>query len=155
MPDSASTENSQARRSSRLLTSQDIPWRVRVRVLALWLLTMLLSIIILVAHSPFGSQVTLQVGDVALTDVTSPREVTYVSEILTQQRRDLAANAVPDIYDQPQARIGRQQLALASQILDFIGTVRSDGYADLKTKADYLKAIVAVKLPSLVRLPAP
>jgi len=160
MPGSASTEKTQARRSSHLLTSQDIPWRVRVRVLVLWLLTMLLGIIILVAPSPSGGQVALQVGDVALADVTSPREVTYVSEILTKQRRDLAANAVPDVYDQPQARIGRQQLALASQILDFIGTVRSDGYADLRTKAGYLKAIVAVDLPAeeisrTLTMPAP
>ena len=59
------------------------------------------------------------------SDVMAPRQVTYVSEILTKQRHDLAANAVPEVYDPPQARIGRQQLTLANQILDFIASVRS------------------------------
>ncbi|MCX7670586.1 MAG: hypothetical protein N2439_11005, partial [Anaerolineae bacterium] len=80
-------------------------------------------------------------------DVFAPRQVTYVSEVLTRQRRELAANSVPEVYDPPQARIGRQQLMLTNQILDFIGSVRADSYADLPTKASYIKAIAAIDLP--------
>ncbi len=132
------------------MTSQDIPWRARGRGLALWLVTALLSIVILVVRLPLSGQVTLQVGDVAPADVVAPRQVTFVSELLTQQRRDLAANAVTDVYDPIQARIGRQQLTLANQILDFIGTVRSDTYADLPAKAAYLRALKGVDLPAEV-----
>jgi putative nucleotidyltransferase with HDIG domain len=129
------------------MTSQDIPWRVRWRGLALWLGTVLLSIVILVVRLPFSGQVTLVVGDVAPADVVAARQVAYVSEILTQQRRDLAANAVQDVYDPIQARIGRQQLTAANQLLDFIGTVRSDPVAGLPAKAGYLRALKGVELP--------
>ena len=57
----------------------------------------------------------------------------------------MAANAVPDVYDPPQARIGRQQLTLAGQILEFISTVRSDSYADAAAKAADLKAIAGLE----------
>ncbi|MGC8782089.1 MAG: hypothetical protein ACP5UQ_14605, partial [Anaerolineae bacterium] len=126
---------------------EDIPWRARARVLSLWLAASLLSIVVLVMPTPFSGQVQLQVGDVAPYDVFAPRQVTYVSEVLTRQRRELAANSVAEVYDPPQARIGRQQLTLTNHILDFIGSVRADSYADLPTKASYIKAISAIDLP--------
>ena len=42
----------------------------------------------------------------------------------------MAANAVPDVSDPPQPRIGRQQLILAAQIIESIGTVRNDSSTD-------------------------
>ena len=96
---------------------------------------------------PFTGQVTVAEGEVAQRDIVAPRQITFVSEILTQQRRDMAANAVPDVYDPPQPRIGRQQLTLAGQILESIGTVRSDSHADAATKAAYLTAISGLNLP--------
>ncbi len=128
------------------MRSQDIPWGARVRVLMLWLITVSLSVVTLVAPLPFSGQVMLQVGDVATADVTSPRQITYVSQILTEQRRALAANAVQDVYDSRQVRIGRQQLTLANRILDFIGTVRSDSYADMPAKTTCLRAIAGLDL---------
>lgn len=134
-------------RAAHRLASQDIPWSVRARVLGLWLAVGWLSIVILVAPMPFSGQVQLQVGDVAPYDIFAPRQVTYVSEVLTKQRRDLAANAAPEVYDPPQTRIGRQQLTLATHILDFIASVRADSYADLPTKAAQIRAISALDLP--------
>jgi hypothetical protein len=132
------------------MTSQDIPWADRLRVLAIWALFLVLATVVLAAPLPLGGQVRLQEGDVARTDVVAPRQVTYVSEILTQQRRESAANAVLDVYDPPQARIGRQQLTLANQILDFIVTVRSDLQIDNPTKIAYLDAISQVDLSPAV-----
>jgi len=129
------------------MRSQQIPWPARLRVLGLWFLTGLLCLVFLLLPLPFSGQVQLHEGEVAPADVTAPRQITYVSEILTQQRRDLAANAVPDLYDPPQARVGRERLALASKILDFIGSVRSDGYADPPSKATALAAITGLELP--------
>jgi putative nucleotidyltransferase with HDIG domain len=123
-----------------------VTWQARARVLLVWLATLLICTLVLVAPLPFTGQVLIQAGEVARTDVTAPRRVTYVSEILTAERHDKAAAAVPDVYDPPQARIGRQQLNLANRILDFIASVRSDSYADLTTKAGYLAAINGLKL---------
>lgn len=134
-------------RLPRHMTSQDIPWQARVRVLIIWLVAGLITMTILLARFPASGQVQLQVGDVAPADVIAPRQVTYVSEILTRQRRDLAANAVPEVYDPPQARIGRQQLSLASHILDFVGSVRADSFTDLPAKASQIRAISGIDLP--------
>lgn len=123
-----------------------IPWRARVQVLAVWAITLALMTGLLVIRLPVTGQVVLRVGDVAPRDIVAPRQVTYISEILTEQRRALAANSVPDVYDPPQARIGRQQLTLAGQILDFINSVRADGYADRVLKASYLQAITRLNL---------
>ncbi len=144
----------------RLLNSQDIPWPARLRVLLVWLIAVALMVLILVVRLPVSGQVQVQVGDVAQRDVAAPRQVTYVSEVLTEQRRTMAANAVPDVYDPPQARVGRQQLTLANQILDFIASVRSDSYAEVTRKAEYLAAINRLNLsPQVVNrilsLPGP
>lgn len=131
----------------------------RARGLLIWLITALLSIVILVLRLPLSGQVELQVGDVARSDVTAPRQITYISAIRTQQAREAAAKAVSEVYDPPQARIGRQQLTLANHILDFIATVRSDGYADVETKTTYLRAISSLELSAetigrIIALPA-
>ncbi len=142
------------------LTSEDIPWPARARVLGIWALTVLAVTAILVTRLPLAGQVRVQEGEVAARDVVAPRQVTYVSTILTEQRRAMAANAVPDIYDPPQPRVGRQQLALASQIIDFVTAVRSDSFADGATKTANLQAVTALNLSSavyarIVAMPAP
>ena len=130
----------------RPLRSQDIPWPARARVLAVWLIAGLAVILILVAPVPFTGQVTIEDGEVAQRDTVAPRQTTFVSQVLTQQRRDMAANAVPDVYDPPQPRIGRQQLTLAAQMIEAIGTVRNDRLADTAAKATRLTAISGLNL---------
>lgn len=137
----------QTPRTPRRLGSEDIPWLARARVLVIWVAMGLLSIVALVMPLPFTGQVQLQAGDVAPADVFAPRQVIYVSELLTKQRRDLAANSVTEVYDPPQARIGRQQLTLTNHILEFIGSVRADSFSDLPGKVAQIKAISAVDLP--------
>jgi hypothetical protein len=126
--------------------SQDIPWPARARVLSIWLISVVLVILILVARLPFSGQVTVQEGDVATRDIVAPRQITYASEILTEQRKTIAASAVPEAYDPPQTRIGRERLALAGQILAYMDAVRSDSYADLQTKTAYIKAVSGLNL---------
>jgi putative nucleotidyltransferase with HDIG domain len=138
---------SQPPRMRRHMAPQDIPWPARARVLTLWLVVGVLSLVILVVRLPLAGQVELREGDVASADVIASRQVTYVSESLTKQRRDLAANAVPEIFDPPQARVGRQQLNLANRIVEFIGSVRADSYSDLAAKVAQIKTITAIDLP--------
>ena len=124
----------------------DVPWRMRGRVLAVWFASLAICTLILVMPLPFSGQVLVRVGEVATTDIAAPRNITYVSQVLTTERQNMAASQVAEVYDGVQARIGRQQLGVASQILDFISSVRSDTYADLATKVRYLGAITGVKL---------
>jgi len=138
---------SQPPRLRRHMTPQDIPWPARARVLTIWLIMGILSLLALVVRLPLAGQVELRVGDVASADVIAPRQVTYVSDSLTKQRRDLAAKAVPEVFDPPQARVGRQQLNLANRVVEFIGSVRADSYSDLAAKAAQVKTITAIDLP--------
>ena len=138
---------SQPPRLRRHMTPQDIPWPARARVLTIWLIVGVLSLLVLVVRLPLAGQVELRVGDVASADVIAPRQVTYVSESLTKQRRDLAAKAVPEVFDPPQARVGRQQLTLANRVVEFIGSVRADSYSDLAAKAAQVRTITAIDLP--------
>jgi cyclic-di-AMP phosphodiesterase PgpH len=127
----------------------DIPWPNRVRVLIAWAIAIFLAVAILVVRVPLGGRVALQVGYVSTRDIEAPRKATYVSQILTQQRRDLAANAVADVYDPPQTRVVRQQLALANRILDSIAAARSEsGLVDLATRVSQIEETTSIGLPS-------
>lgn len=132
--------------ADRLPNPQAISWPARLRALLVWVIAATLMVLILVVRLPVSGQVQVQVGDVAQRDVAAPRQTTYISEVLTEQRRAMAVNAVPDVYDPPQARVGRQQLTLANQILDYIASVRSDSYAELTLKTEYLTAISRLNL---------
>jgi cyclic-di-AMP phosphodiesterase PgpH len=134
------------RRPTSHLRPQDIPWPNRARVLIAWTVGVVLSVMILVVRFPSGGQVALQVGDVATLDIVAPRQATYVSEILTQQRRDLAANAVPDVYDPPQTRVVREQLAMANRMLDSIAAARVDTNTDLASKVSHIQETSSIEL---------
>ena len=58
----------------RPLRSQDIPWLARARVLAVWLVSVLAIILILVARVPFTGQVTVEEGEVAQRDTVAPAD---------------------------------------------------------------------------------
>ncbi|HIQ05232.1 MAG TPA: hypothetical protein EYH31_05990, partial [Anaerolineae bacterium] len=104
------------------------------------------SLVLLSVRVPFAGRITLEAGDVAQTDIRAPRGLTYVSQILTEQAQQQAAAAVPDQYDPPQARIRRQQVSRAREVLDFIDSVRADPYATPEERAAYLAAITDVQL---------
>ncbi len=74
-----------------------------VRALFGWAISVVLIVFILVVRLPTSGQVTVHLGEVAQRDTVAPRQATYVSDVLTEQRRALAANSVPDVYDPPQA----------------------------------------------------
>jgi cyclic-di-AMP phosphodiesterase PgpH len=142
------------------LQGEDIPWAARLRVLLIWLALLAFVTFVLVVRLPLSGQVTLDVGDVATRDVVAPRQITYPSEIQTEQRREMAANAVGEVYDPPQARIGRQQLILSGQIIEYMNTVRADSFSDAAAKAAAIKSIEGVDLPPevvnrIVSLPGP
>ena len=99
------------------------------------------SLILMVPVPPNDEIARLQVGDVAPRDVLAPKHVTYVSEVETAAARARAEASVPEIYDLPDTRVARRQIARARQILDFFETVRADQYASPDEKRDLVAAV--------------
>jgi len=95
-------------------------------------------------------RVVLNEGDVSDSDIRAPSEITYVSQILTEEAKDRAESAVRDIYDPPDARVARQQVTKARQILDYIDSVRQDSYASLDQQRQWIEAIPDLSLPPAI-----
>jgi len=125
-------------------------WRARLH-LAIFVVLVAGSIFTtLLVDWPVSLNYQLREGDISPIDIRAPRPLTYRSEVLTEQERQRAMAAVPKVYDPPQTRVARQQLARANLILTFIKQVRLDPYADPARKAAWLRGIADVTLPEPV-----
>jgi len=89
---------------------------------------------------------TLHAGDVAPRDVLAPYSHAFQSEVLTEKKREAAAQAVPRVYAPPDASLGRQQLERLRAALTFITAVRNDPYAAPEEKLRDLAAIRGLNL---------
>lgn len=89
---------------------------------------------------------TLEVGVVAPRDIHAPITRSYVSQVLTEQRRAEARNGVAPIYNAPDLTVARVQTTLAARILDFIDNIRKDPYAAVEQKTHDLQQISALRL---------
>lgn len=87
------------------------------------------------------SQLSLQPGDVSPQDIQTSREITYASEILTEQQRDEAEKNVQPVYLPADASITRHQIEALRTTLKYIDTVRQDSFASLLQKISDLNAI--------------
>lgn len=88
----------------------------------------------------------LRIGDVAPDDIRAPFSITYISDVLTERRRQEAFEAVTPIYDPPDPNVSRQQTQLLQQIVEFIDNVRGDRFASLEQKAADINQINALTL---------
>lgn len=89
---------------------------------------------------------SLQMGDIAPSDIFAPESRTYVSQVLTQQRREAAAAGVSSIYAPPNPEIARQQTDLAGRILNFIDNVRRSAFDTVDQKTRDIEEITALAL---------
>ncbi len=105
----------------------------------------LLGLLLIFELLPVG-QLELQVGQVSPVDIRAPRQITFVSQTLTEKARAQAEQAVRDIYDPPDPKIGRQQTLRLRQILDFIASVRSDPHASREEKIRALASVTDLTL---------
>ncbi len=126
-----------SRPSPRRILSYSLPVILTALLTFLALITPMLSQLI----SP-----TLEVGDVAPQDYRAPRSITYVSEEMTEQRREAAARAVETRYTPPSTTIARQQLEKLRGSLAFINSVRADKHASNKQKLEDLSALDEIQL---------
>jgi len=104
----------------------------------------------LIVALPLSSStgVSLSVGESATTDILAPAPITYSSSVLTERARAVAAAAVPDVYDPPDARVARQQVLLLRDVLDYINSVRADTFALREQQQTDLQAIQSLTVRS-------
>ena len=96
---------------------------------------LLLSTQISLRRASYG----LKVGDVAPNDITAPRTITYVSDILTEEAKQDAADNVNDIYLPADPSISRTQLQNLRYTFQFINIVRNDEYSEHEEKIEDIK----------------
>ncbi len=117
------------------------PWQI-AQVLVIGGATVVAVAVILSAPIGLaGNNLILAVGDVTSADIIAPRSTTFLSQAQTEAARAAAAAAVADIYDPPDSRKTRQQVAQAQKTLDYIGSVRSDAFATRDQKVADLSAV--------------
>jgi hypothetical protein len=88
----------------------------------------------------------LAVGDVASQDLSAPRDIQYVSQVLTNAARDSAERAVAPVYVPPDPSIARTQATTLTNILQSISSVRSDVSTTIEEKKAALIAIQGISL---------
>ena len=90
----------------------------------------------------FPKQLEIDEGDTATRDLVSPRDETFESSVLTEQAKDLAALAVPDVLV-ADPNVGPVQLAKLDESAAVISEVRQDDDLDEASKRQALLAIVS------------
>lgn len=83
----------------------------------------------------------LKIGDVATTDITAPKTITYVSDILTDEARQDAADNVNNIYLPADPSISRTQVQNLRYTFQFINVIRNDEYSSRTQKIDDINKI--------------
>ena len=127
--------------NSSAMSNSNTPnhWLTASRPWAIGILFVLLACGTLIV--PLGENqeenLDLQVGDLAPFDIVAPRSQTYISAIQTESAKAAAETSVSPIYDPPDTRIARNQVAAARAALTFINSVRSDTRAsDVQRRQD-------------------
>ncbi len=143
----AQAEATSRRQDARPRVPSSVTWWQRVEASFWGLVFVVGASLVLALQIPPGEQVALSVGDVSPMDIRAPRQITYESRVLTEQARERAAAAVPDIFDPPEARVRREQVARAREVLDFMDSVRHDEYASTDQRIAWISAIPDVALP--------
>lgn len=83
----------------------------------------------------------LKIGDVSTTDITAPKTITYVSDILTEEARQDAADNINNIYLPADPSISRTQVQNLRYTFQFINVVRNDEYSSRTQKIDDINKI--------------
>jgi hypothetical protein len=126
--------------------SGESKWGWRLRQVLFWLWLVGVTSLVLVYSVPEGYD--LAVGDVAAQNVVAPRELSYVSEILSRQAQEDAARRVTPRYTSPNPMVAREQYNRARAVLSFLRAVRADALGADVQRSHYVWAV-----PELSDLP--
>lgn len=107
------------------LPRQAPPWQDALRRWVLGLLFVVGACAILLINID-GNRIDLEANEISPIDVRAPRAVTFVSAYLTDLERQRAEEAVAAVYEPPDARVRRDQVAQARELLAVFDTLRSN-----------------------------
>lgn len=118
----------------------------------LWLIFiggLIAATVIISLPSQGESTYLIEEGDVVQQDILAPYALAYPSEILTEQARNAAADAIPNYYDLPNTQISRDQIEKLRTALAYIDTnVREDQFSSIDEKLSDLENIRDIQLDS-------
>jgi membrane-associated HD superfamily phosphohydrolase len=100
------------------------------RVSALLGLALVAGLTAILASPLYPGDASIAAGRPAPRDFQAPRAITFPSEILTEQKRQKAAEGVAPIYAAPNPNVAGQQTDKASQVLDYVELQRQDTHGD-------------------------
>jgi len=125
-----------------------IPPRIRMLQIILLVLVSIISYGALILPSLMEpAAISLQVGDVSPSDFQAPQDISYISEVRTEEARDTAENAVLSVYAPPDQSIARKQLERLRATLQYITLVREDANATPEQKKSDIESLsdIAIK----------
>ena len=121
--------------------SKGVPTR-KFLIIVVMLSVMILSYVIIIQTWLLNpDNPSLLLGDVAQQDMRAPRNIEYVSDVLTDEARSEAERAVAPVYGSPDPQISRGQLELLQSALDLITKTRTDTTTTQVQKQEILKSI--------------
>jgi cyclic-di-AMP phosphodiesterase PgpH len=120
--------------------------RWSVRQILFWLWLTLVTAVVLIYSSP--QEYDVGVDDVVSQDIRAPRDITFVSEILSEQAREDAARRVGPLYTAPDSDIAREQYNRARDVLAYLRALRADPLGSEKQLSAWVRAV-----PELSDLP--
>ena len=121
-------------------------WRARLRLVLFAIVVGAVIFIVQTVDFPGAGNVKVEVGQPSPKTVVSPISTSYTSEVLTNEAREQARENVQPIYDLPDTRVARRQIARAQDVIAFITEVRNDPYATREEKIAWLQAIPELHL---------
>ena len=121
--------------------------RPRLYFVLLFLVAAGLSLIALVLPELLPLSIaSVQSGQVASQDILAPKDITYESQVLTEQQREAATRTVQPVFTSPDTSVARQKLEDLRATLNYIASVRADPYATLEQKIADLAALEGIHL---------
>ncbi|MCK4724593.1 MAG: HDIG domain-containing protein [Anaerolineales bacterium] len=119
-------------------------WPNRRTVFLTFLFIVSVGLVFTILLFPLYTQATapqLEIGEVASEETLAPYNISYISEIRTDQQRYAAFGNVPSIYTPPNTSVARRQLERIRGTLAYITSVRADEHASIDQKAADLAAL--------------
>lgn len=117
-----------------------------VKALAVGLFFVIASVIILELEFGTDDVSQLLVGDVAPRDIVAPASISFESQLATEDARNRAERLVAEVYSPPAPAVARQQRDTAAKILSLLDAIRTDPYATLDQKLDWIEEIEPLNL---------
>ena len=144
-----SGEAQETEKLARREPTPEPPLRRTLRALSLALCLWLVGSATVIFYASPG-HVVVTVGEPSPRDIKAPREITYPSDVKTQEARLLALSKVADVYDGPDMALASEQLQTLQNICNYITTIRYDQFSDREQKLELLREIPYLTLsPSI------